>query len=129
MHFDPFETLKSHRLGTREPLSARLLAVPCNRPADALTAVGFGGIQLRSEDVSAILRSWEDRFGAVVTLLDPGRTVLSVEAPPRTFASALAVAAEHFAAAPDENAGRPGALAERARLLQGCAIWDLHWRG
>jgi Domain of unknown function (DUF4253) len=129
MHFDPFEILKSHRLGTREPLSARLLAVPCNRPADALTAVGFGGIRLRSEDLSAILRSWEDRFGAVVTLLDPGRTLLSVEAPPRTFASALAVAAEHFAAAPDENAGRPGALAERARLLQGCAIWDLNWRG
>jgi hypothetical protein len=38
MHFDPFETLKAHRLGTRESLSARLLIVPCNRPADALTA-------------------------------------------------------------------------------------------
>jgi Domain of unknown function (DUF4253) len=128
-HFDPFETLKAHRLGTREPLSARLLVVPCNRPADALTAVGFGGVELRSEDLSAILRSWEERFGAVVTLLGPGRTVLSVEAPPRTFPSALAVAAEHFAVAPAEDAGRPGALAEHARLLQGAPIWDLGWRG
>ena len=129
MRFDPFGTLKSHRLATGERLDMRLLVVPCNRPADALTALGFGGVELQSEEVSAILRSWEDRFGAVVTQLDPGCTVLSVEAPPRTFASALGVAAEHFAVAPQSDAGRHGALSEQARLLQGAPIWELHWRG
>jgi hypothetical protein len=128
LHFDPFEAMKAHRLGTGEPLSARLLVVPCNRPADALTAVGFGGVRLPSEDLSAILRSWEDRFGAVLTLLEPGATVLSVEAPPRTFPSALGVAAEHFAVAPQEDAGRPGALAEYARTLQAAPIWELVWK-
>jgi hypothetical protein len=129
LHFDPFETLKAHRLALGEPLAARLLVVPCNRPADALIAVGFGGVQLPSEHLSAIVRSWEERFGAVATLLEPGGTVLCVEAPPRTFPAALAIAAEHFAVAPQDDAGRPGALAEQARVLQGSAIWDLTWRG
>ena len=119
--FDPFD------MAERAP--ARLLVVPCNRPADALTAVGFGGVQLGSERLSAIMRTWEERFGAAVTQLDPGCTVLRVETPPRDLHTALLLAAEHFAVAPREDAGRPGSLAEEARLLQGPPTWTLYWRG
>jgi uncharacterized protein DUF4253 len=128
MRFEPFEALKAHRIGMREPLSARLLVVPCNRPADAVAAVGFGGFEFSGDDLSAIVRSWEERFGAVLTTLNPARIHLCVEGPPRTFVSALRVAAEHFAVAPDSEAGESGTLVARALVLQGNPIWELSWR-
>jgi hypothetical protein len=120
--FDPFDALDRN-----EP--ARLLLAPCNRPADALTALGFGGVEQQSEQISAILRSWEERFGAAVVFLAPGCTVLAVEAPPHDSRSAIVLAAEHLAVAPRQDAGRPGALAEQGAALQEARAWTLHWRG
>jgi Domain of unknown function (DUF4253) len=114
---DPFVQLHEHRRSVGELLDPRLMLVPCNRPADAITAVGFDPEDLHVADVSAVLRSWEERFGAVAVELDPSVISLSVEAPPRTEEHALLIAAEQHALAPWEDAGRPGALLERARGL------------
>jgi hypothetical protein len=74
-----------------------------------------------------VLRSWEERFGAALVQLEPGRTLLAVERPPRAELEALAAAAEHGAVAPWEDAWRPGALAEYAWTLQSSSVWDLFW--
>ncbi|KQS69270.1 DUF4253 domain-containing protein [Modestobacter sp. Leaf380] len=62
---------------------ARLGLVSCSRPADAVALTGWvGAINARSAaEVSAVLRSWEDRYGAVVAGLSSD--VLTGSCPPR----------------------------------------------
>jgi hypothetical protein len=67
--------------------------------------------------VSCVLRSWEDRFHAILVGLAPGTVVLAVGAPPVTFDHALHIAAEQVAFAPNEESGAPGALTRQARTL------------
>ena len=76
---------------------ARLLLVPCNRPADAVTALG--GIDGDSDPpvVSAILRSWEQRAGAVLYEVEPGTVRLSIARPPGHVQDALRFAVELYA--------------------------------
>jgi Domain of unknown function (DUF4253) len=80
--------------------------VAARRPADIPASVGwsvFGSDapwspQARCLEISAVLRSWEDRFGTCPLRIgfDSILRVL-VERPPRTLEAALRVAAEHFA--------------------------------
>ncbi|MGW2081306.1 DUF4253 domain-containing protein [Streptomyces sp. NPDC001939] len=84
--------------------SPRLALVPVDRAADLPAAIGWSGPVNHENDVArlcAVLRSWEDRFGARVVALSYARLDLSVAAPPQTLDEALAVAAEHFAFCPD----------------------------
>ncbi|MFC8919821.1 DUF4253 domain-containing protein [Streptomyces sp. NPDC057116] len=82
---------------------ARGALVPARRSADIPAVLGWGGAREHTEPVrlSAVLRSWEDRFGIRVVGLGPDVLTVSVAAPPRTPADALAVAAEHHAFCPD----------------------------
>ncbi|MGA4957842.1 DUF4253 domain-containing protein [Streptomyces lavendulocolor] len=77
--------------------------VPARRSADILAVLGWGGAAAHADAVrlSAVLRSWEDRFGIRLVGLGPDLLTVSVAAPPRTMADALAVAAEHLAFCPD----------------------------
>lgn len=52
---------------------ARLLLVPCNRPADSITQLGGIAAEVDPPQCSAILRSWEERFGAVPIEVAPSR--------------------------------------------------------
>ncbi|GAA2945989.1 DUF4253 domain-containing protein [Streptomyces violaceus] len=82
----------------------RLALVPARRSADIPTAIGWTGPANHESDtarVSAVLRSWEDRFGIRVVALGFDHLLVSVAAPPTTLAEAEAVAAEHFAFCPD----------------------------
>ncbi|AZP19536.1 DUF4253 domain-containing protein [Streptomyces aquilus] len=87
------------------PLKDPCLAlVPTRRSADIPTAIGWTGPTNYADDtalLSAVLRSWEDRFGARVVALGFDQLIVSVAAPPTTLDEALAVAAEHFAFCPD----------------------------
>jgi hypothetical protein len=69
--------------------------------------------------LSVMMRSWEDRFGARLLRLGYNTMTFLVSKPPQTEASALAVAAEHFS-----FAGTDGlqAYAREARLH---SIWTL----
>ncbi|MEV6956490.1 DUF4253 domain-containing protein [Streptomyces sp. NPDC051183] len=111
--------------------SPRLALVPAGRGADVLAAIGWGGPANHENDtarIAAVLRSWEDRFGARVVALGFDELHVSVAAPPRTRAEALAVAAEHFAFCPDnvwQGSGSIRAYADEA--LTGSAHWSFWW--
>jgi Domain of unknown function (DUF4253) len=114
--------------------AARLLLVPCNRPADAITALGGLACETAPPLISAVLRSWEERFAAVAYAVMPRAVGLSVTAPPLTMDHALALAAEHHCFCPREDAGRAGAPRRLAGELLGdpgavgdTASWQIAW--
>lgn len=114
---------------------AHLGLVAAGRPADVPAVVGwsvFGvnesGPGSRSLQISAVLRSWETRFGARLLRIG-GDAVLRVlvERPPRTEAAAERVAAEHLAFA-DECDGLSGySVSALGEVLIGAPIWSFWW--
>ncbi|MEO6088527.1 MAG: DUF4253 domain-containing protein [Umezawaea sp.] len=112
--------------------SMRLGLVAANRGADALTVAGWTGPANYTGDtaeVSAVLRNWEDRFGARIVGVGYATLLLSVAAPPTTRVEALAVAAEHFAFCPDNvwQGSESHPLAEYADRLVGDHSWAFWW--
>ena len=104
--------------------------VPVARPADVVAATGWLGAVNLGEDVaalSAVLRSWEDRFGAMLVAMDEATLWLSVAAPPRTDAQCLGIAAEHFAFCPDVDGEDPRPLRVYASTLRGRDHWRFWW--
>jgi hypothetical protein len=101
-----------------EPLGdACLLLVPCNRPADAITMLGGLAGVVDAPNISAVLRSWEERFFAVAYEVAPDLVKLAVAAPPASQEHALLLAAEHMAFCPPDDGGAPGALGRVATGL------------
>ena len=85
----------------QSPGGPYLMLVPVNRPADVLAVLGQETtVYFRDAELSAVLRSWEERFGAVVTTLGAGTVGLVVGAPPRDE-QVHRLAAEHATLAPD----------------------------
>jgi len=110
----------------------RLGLIAAERGADALTAAGWSGPANYTNDtaeISAVLRSWEDRFGVRVVLAGHATLYLSVAAPPTTPSEALQVAAEHFAFCPDNiwQGTKPYTLAAYAKRLIGEHSWAFGW--
>lgn len=142
---DGLEPWRSHWLGPADAEPARdqlvgvrpvageraLLLVPVTRPADVPAALGWtgaAGYEYSGAGVSAVLRSWEVRFGAVLIELGADRLRLSVDRPPRYPEQARQLAGEHYGLAPDVidqgAGGDPEAYAEQ--LFQR-REWDLWW--
>jgi hypothetical protein len=82
---------------------ARIGLVSCRRPADAVALIGWtGAVNVRSAtEVSAVLRSWEDRFGAILVGLGFATITLLVTRPPTRAEDAVHLAAEVAALCPD----------------------------
>lgn len=78
----------------------------------------------------AVLRSWEDRFGARLLELGFDDIKLLVERPPHDLASAQPIAAEHYAVC-DEGANHLGpaltTIREIAPALVNAPMWSF-WR-
>ncbi|MFE7586033.1 DUF4253 domain-containing protein [Streptomyces gardneri] len=111
---------------------ARPALVPARRSADIPAVIGWTGPLNHENDVarlSAVLRSWEDRFGARVVALTFDQLVVSVASPPRTVEEAEAVAAEHFAFCPDNiTQGHHDNLRDYARkALLDTPVWSFWW--
>ncbi|WP_020669934.1 DUF4253 domain-containing protein [Amycolatopsis nigrescens] len=105
----------------------RLGLVHTERPADIPALLGWTGMIKSTDQVaelSSVLRSWEDRFGATLIVLGFDRLELSVSAPPRNQGRALVVAAEHRAFSLPSFTGQPGNLREFA----GGLVHRRHWR-
>lgn len=81
----------------------RVTLVACRRPADAVLLLDFGVPNDNATPgiFAGVLRSWEERFGVVPVLLDPGWTAFQVLAPPTTEGQIDRLAAEVFAFAAD----------------------------
>ena len=113
--------------------------VPCRRPADTVALIGWhGAINSRTpEQVSAVLRSWEDRFGMVLVGLGFATLTLLVPHPPATESEALPITAELAALCPDVLSqdgpldgfgyASGGTVAGLARVLVNRPVWTLWW--
>ena len=104
---DPFATLAESWDEVHYPpgdTARALLLVPVNRPADVPSVLGMETTEyLTDEEMTAILRSWEERFGAILTSVGPGTLDLAVDAPPRSRSQALRLAAEQSVFAPEDD--------------------------
>jgi hypothetical protein len=94
--------------------ASRVLLVPCNRPADVVAALGGLAAEVDPSECSAVLRSWEERFGTVPVEVAPSRIWLGVTRPPDTKDAALRLAAEHAAFCPPELLGEDLTLSDLA---------------
>lgn len=117
---DPAATHDPFQLAGLVDVAARLMIVPCNRPADCVALIGGLAVEVAAAEISAVIRSWEERFGAVLVLAEPSLAVLAVTAPPTTPEQALAVAAERFAFCPPDTV-EPGILEQLGSILVGQA--------
>jgi hypothetical protein len=108
----------------------RLGLVPAPRPADVPAILGWSGMINSTQDVaaiSAVLRSWEDRFGATLVTLGFDALELAVAAPPTTVNRALRLAAEHRAFCRYNFTQQPGDLRAFAAGLVKVPIWRFWW--
>jgi Domain of unknown function (DUF4253) len=109
--------------------AARIGLVRADRPADVLAVIGWDGLANRGRSLlplTAVLRSWEDRFGA--RLIDVGFADLRllVQRPPRTLAAAQHVAAEQVVLA-DECVDGMRDIPNLAARLVNSPIWTFWW--
>jgi hypothetical protein len=102
--FAPAKRLAVHpgyaaaRLAAEGADTARLALVPSLRSADTPALIGWTGAMDYTWDVekiSAVLRTWEDRFGVRVVRLGATTLELSVAAPPSTISEARRITLEH----------------------------------
>jgi hypothetical protein len=108
----------------------RLALVAASRPADVITALGWlGAVNLHQDPapLSAVLRSWEDRWIARVVEVGADTLALTVGNPPTDDKTALALAAEHFAFCPDNVWQGAGSIEAYARTLVRKRRWDFWW--
>lgn len=82
------------RLPDEDPYDAHLMLVPCHRPADAIQASGGLMLETPATWITAVLRSWEERFGAVPVAFTHSQVWLVIQNPPRDDEQALLLAAE-----------------------------------
>ena len=102
---DPFGTFISTFPSDETPINGWvLMLVPCNRPADAIGITGLQQSEVMSDvAIDAVVRSWEERFGAIVTAVGPGVLALVVDRPPTNADDVRRLAAEQLALAPDDD--------------------------
>jgi len=108
--------------------AARIGLVPAARPADVLPLIGWTpSDQSDALPIAAVVRSWEDRFGARLLRVGFAEFSLLVDRPPRTTEHAQHIAAEHIAFC-DECAGK--GLRDISRItdnLMQTPIWTFWW--
>jgi hypothetical protein len=112
---------------------ARLGLVPASRPADVLPLIGWSGFAPGTDgtlSLAAVLRSWEDRFGARLLEVGFAEIRLLVERPPRTDEAAQRLAAEQFAFCNECTlAGQVGLsdVSSITESLVNTPIWGFWW--
>ena len=113
--------------------SARVCLVPAARPADALAVTGWFCTDQFQEpstgvQVGAVLRSWEERFGAHLFKLGPNADAwLLVDRPPRTREAAEAIAAEHWAFADEFHGEGRCEFGDLVDTIIGRPVWHFWW--
>jgi len=112
--------------------ASRIVLVPSERPADVPPVLGWcpGDWECAFPaptpvGLAAVLRSWEERFGARLFAMTHDKAYLLVERPPRDLDAALPVAAEHWVFC-DEPAGRQPVRATAADIIN-APVWHFWW--
>jgi len=99
--------------------------VPAADGADALTACGWLSSAGGTAELAAVIRSWQDRFGARLCAIGSDTIGLSVAWPPATPDHARRVAAEHAAFCRETAYGAD--LNEYAAEMIGAQVWGFWW--
>jgi len=106
-----------------------LMWLPAPAGADALAYVSWYAGETRDHaDLIALLRSWEERFGAELVAHWGTMLQLVVRRPPLDLESALEVATEQVLVAPCTIWLQGTSLRDHARALVGAERWFLHER-
>jgi hypothetical protein len=108
----------------------RLGLVQADRPADVPALLGWTGmlnVTTKLAAISAVLRSWEDRFGAVLIGVGFDELILSVAAPPTGIERALKIAAEQRSFCYQKFTQQPGNMRDFAKSLIDQRLWRFTW--
>ncbi|MDO4631625.1 MAG: DUF4253 domain-containing protein [Corynebacterium sp.] len=107
-----------------------LLIVPTTRPADAPAAVGWMGainFGYTGATISTVLRSWEERFGAILIRLDSDQVLLwPWEFRPLTDNQLINLTLEHYIFCPDNIDQSSETFPEYGNTLQN-KMWLFWW--
>ena len=106
---------------------ARIGLVPAGRPADALPALGWNQAFVTAVPYAAVLRSWEDRFGARLLRVGFGEISVLAQRPPRTLESAQHLAAEQWAFCKEFGGNGLHNVRGIAESLMSSPIWTFWW--
>src|SRR5262249_29377908 len=109
---------------------ARIGLAAASRPADVLPLIGWSGNTnwgTGTLPVAAVLRSWEDRFGA--RLLRIGFAQISVLAarPPRDLESVQLLAAEHLVFSNEFGGLGLREISAITSYLMASPVWTFWW--
>ncbi|MGW2717991.1 DUF4253 domain-containing protein [Streptomyces sp. NPDC001492] len=87
----------------REDRARCLALVRAERGSDVPSALDWPGMcnHMGKDELSGVLRSWEDRFGARLVGFGHADLYLSAAVPPKDLHEAHVLAAEHYLACPD----------------------------
>jgi Domain of unknown function (DUF4253) len=109
--------------------AARIGLAAAGRPADVLPLIGYTGAHryLPPLPVAAVLRSWEDRFGARLLRVGFDKIQLLAERPPRTVRAAYNLAAEHRALCDECGGNGLKYVPDIAEYLLTTPIWTFWW--
>lgn len=112
----------SHRFG-------RLVLVPVSRPADVVLTLGPSAYNSRPspEQLTAVLRSWEDRYGALPLQYSFKTLLVGIRRPPRTEAEVQAALVELFSVCPGLYDDPTLSDADVFDNLSGSREWALWW--
>ena len=115
----------------RSQRPARIGLAVADRPADVLARIGWTGAvnYPTALPIAAVLRSWEDRFGARLMQIGFDRIRLLVERPPRTADAALRLAAEQYVFCDEchHEIAATGTIPGLAICLLSAPAWTFWW--
>lgn len=107
---------------------ARIGLAAADRPADVLSLIGWNGACNSfsgTVEIAAVLRSWEERFGAALFQVGFAEIQLLARRPPATTGTAQLLAAEHVAFCDGE--GPYHQVTGIARELLKSPFWSFWW--
>ncbi|WP_405959681.1 DUF4253 domain-containing protein [Streptomyces sp. NBC_00024] len=108
-------------------LDCRLVLVPARRGSDALALLGWNS-EAPLPLLCALLRSWEERFGAHLVAVHGGTLDISVARPPRTAEHADLLALEHVLSTANNIVDDPPTpFPDYAADLVGRDHWSFWW--
>jgi hypothetical protein len=107
----------------------RIALVPAARPADVLITMAWSNedLQLDLAPLIAVLRSWEERFGAVLVAVGMEELGIAVRNPPRDDRSATRVAAELYAVCPVIVFWQHRNIGAYGDAIRGKTAWQCEW--
>ncbi|MFF1298387.1 MULTISPECIES: DUF4253 domain-containing protein [unclassified Streptomyces] len=105
----------------------RLVLVPARRGSDALALIDWSA-EAPLALLCALLRSWEDRFGAQIVAVFGSEVYVSVARPPADTGQADQLALEHVRSTADNIVNAPPTpFPEYARQPVGRPSWSFWW--